>query len=110
MAGEAGVAEADFYQRFARKVWNRWSLRERVLEDGRHDCVFLDRVSVPGRAVCGVYRTRPGQCRTWPFWPENLSSRRAWDAAKRRTPCPGMDEGKLVPIERVRIIRDATPD
>lgn len=59
---------------------------------------------------CGVYEARPGQCRTWPFWPENLRSRQAWASAKRRTPCPGMDEGKLIPVEAIRILRDGTPD
>lgn len=110
MAAELGVAESDFYRDFARTVDNRWSLRERELEDGRRDCILLDRASVPGKVVCGVYRARPTQCRTWPFWAENLTSRRAWEAAKRRTPCPGMDQGALVPIERIRIQRDSTPD
>lgn len=105
-----GIAEGDLYRDFAHRVGNRWSLREKVLEDGRRDCIFLDRVSMPGKAVCGIYRARPAQCRTWPFWRENLTSRRAWDGAKRRTPCPGMDAGPLVPLERIRILRDATPD
>ena len=34
--------------------------------------------STPGRAVCSIYRARPAQCRTWPFWPENLLSKRDW--------------------------------
>jgi hypothetical protein len=46
------------------------------------------------------------QCRTWPFWDENLTSRRAWDNARRRTPCPGMGTGPLIPIEKIRIQRD----
>ena len=108
MAQRLGVSEAEFLSIHARRVDGRWSLRERVVDiDGRslHDCVFLDRASVPGRAVCGVYLDRPSQCRTWPFWPENLTNRRAWESAKKRTPCPGMDRGTLVPIERIRVLR-----
>jgi len=113
MAAELGVDEQTFLGRFARRVDGRWSLRERVVEiDGQrlHDCIFLDRERFPGKAVCSVYGSRPTQCRTWPFWPENLTSSRAWSAAKKRAPCPGMDSGKLVPIEQIRILRDRTEE
>jgi Fe-S-cluster containining protein len=76
-------------------------------ERGQYDCVFLRR-DEKGRGLCSIYPVRPTQCRTWPFWPENLSSKRAWITAKKRTPCPGMDNGKLVPIHQIRIQRDAT--
>ena len=109
MAGKLGLDEDDFYRAHARRIGDRWSLKERVLDDGRHDCVFLDRESMPGKAVCGLYEARPTQCRTWPFWAENLTTRAAWEAAKRRAPCPGMDTGRLVPVESIRIQRDATP-
>jgi len=109
MAERLGLDEATFRRRYARRVDDGWSLQERVVEiDGRplNDCVFLDRETIPGKAVCGVYEDRPTQCRTWPFWPENLTSRRVWEAAKRRAPCPGMDHGALVPVERIRILRN----
>ena len=96
-----------FYKRYARRLDGRWSLTERETEHGL-DCIFLDRESQPGKAVCSIYQARPAQCRTWPFWPENLRSKQTWDAVKRATPCPGMDRGKLVPVEQIRIQRDAT--
>jgi Fe-S-cluster containining protein len=107
MAVQLGVSLDAFYREYAHRVGGRWSLRERPA-DGGFDCVFLDR-SRPGRAVCSIYKARPAQCRTWPFWPENLASPRAWREARRRTPCPGMDAGSLVPVERIRIQRDGTP-
>lgn len=107
MAKKLGISEAEFYREHARKVGSRWSLNEVLTEHG-FDCAFLDRQSVPGKAVCSLYEARPTQCRTWPFWPENLKSKRSWVAAKRRTPCPGMDNGPLIPIEKIRIQRDAT--
>ncbi len=107
IAKTLGVDEETFYAQYAHKVDGRWSLKER---DTRHgwDCVFLDRRS-DGKALCSIYEARPTQCRTWPFWPENVSSKRAWTAAGRATPCPGMDNGPLIPAERIRILRDATP-
>jgi Fe-S-cluster containining protein len=106
MAAHLGLDERVFYRRFARRLDGHWSLQERHREQG-YDCVFLDRETVPGKAVCRLYEARPTQCRTWPFWPENLESKRTWHAVKRTTPCPGMDRGKLIPIEKIRIQRDA---
>ncbi len=58
------------------------------LRDPEADCVFLE----DGR--CAVYTARPVQCSTWPFWVENLASRRVWkrDVA---TFCPGVGKGQL---------------
>ena len=95
-----------FRRRFARRLDGHWSLTERQTEHG-YDCVFLDRDSEPGRTRCLVHPVRPLQCRTWPFWPENLHTPRSWKSTKLATPCPGMDSGPLVRIEEIRVQRDA---
>ncbi|MCI0363258.1 MAG: YkgJ family cysteine cluster protein [Phycisphaerales bacterium] len=105
MAAKLGVPESEFYERYARRIDDLWSLIETETEHGL-DCIFLDRRSVPGKAICSIYEARPTQCRTWPFWPENLRTKRHWETVKRVTPCPGMNSGKLVPIESIRIQRD----
>jgi hypothetical protein len=107
MAKKLGMREADFYRTFARKVGGRWSLNEQQTPQGL-DCVFLDRETIPGKAICRVYEARPTQCKTWPFWPENLKSKRAWDRAART--CPGMNQGQVIPVEEIRIRRDETPE
>jgi Fe-S-cluster containining protein len=104
MAKDRGIAEDEFYRRYAHQLDDRWSLVENKTEHG-YDCIFLDRTSLPGKAVCSVYRARPMQCRTWPFWPEMLESKRTWTTYKRRTPCPGMDNGPLIPVQQIRIER-----
>ncbi len=112
LAKRLGVGEAEFVERYTHVTTKGRSLNE-VVSVGRHpaiegdqrnDCVFLDRTAVPGKAVCGVYEDRPGQCRTWPFWPSVVKSREAWDRGSRI--CPGMNTGKLVPVSEVRILRD----
>jgi hypothetical protein len=106
MAARLGLTEAVFLARHARRIGSRWSLREVHTAYG-YDCVFLDRTSGGhGKAQCSIYEARPTQCRTWPFWPENLDSERSWRTVKKRTPCPGMDNGRLVPVEEIRILRD----
>lgn len=61
--------------------------------DGR--CVFLQ-----ADGSCRVYPARPLQCRTYPFWPEVLASRRAWLREARR--CEGINCGSEVPPGRIR--------
>ncbi len=107
MAAAMDLSEEDFLEQYARRVRRRWTLKEIDAKDG-YDCIFLDRVSEPGKALCGVYDARPSQCRSWPFWPEMLESERAWELARRTTPCPGMNTGPLIRIEDIRIRRDAT--
>jgi Fe-S-cluster containining protein len=105
MAARMDMTEESFYATYAHQLDGQWSLVESQTEAG-FDCIFLDRKTIPGKATCGIYETRPAQCRTWPFWPENLKTQRHWETVKRRTPCPGMNSGKLVPIEQIRIQRD----
>jgi len=104
LAARIGLAIEEFQTRYTHLMAHGRSLIEKVSHAG-NDCVFLDRESIPGKAICGVYEDRPGQCRTWPFWPSVVSTRAAWERAKRI--CPGMDKGTLVPVEEVRIRRDA---
>lgn len=104
LAARVGVSLKTFKAKYTNVFGEIRSLNETRTEHGM-DCVFLDRTSVPGKAVCGVYEARPIQCRTWPFWPSNLASRADWERAKRT--CPGIDNGTLVPVEEVRVRRDS---
>lgn len=106
IAAALGMALTQVERDFTRLLHGRRSLTEVRTEHG-FDCVFLDRLSQPGKALCRVYQARPRQCRTWPFWPENLRHIRDWQRAGRT--CPGISHGPLIPIESIRIQRDATP-
>ncbi len=103
LAARMGVSREAFIEKFTRMTIKGRSLAERETEFGM-DCIYLDRTTIPGKAVCGVYEDRPKQCRTWPFWPSNLTSRSAWERAKRV--CPGMDKGTRYTVQQIRIQRD----
>lgn len=96
-----------FRKQYTRKIFGRQSLTENHTEHG-FDCSFLAR-DENGKALCSVYPVRPAQCRSWPFWNENLRSEHSYDAASER--CPGMTRGlhgtgRHYPIDEIRIIRD----
>ncbi len=49
---------------------------------------------------CSVYEARPTQCRTWPFWPENMQAK-VWDMEIAGF-CPGVGKGPLVPAKEIQ--------
>jgi len=83
-----------------RRIGLRYSLTERP----NGDCVFLEHLP-DGRRICAIYPVRPLQCRTWPFWPSNLTSQRAWKRAAQL--CPGIDRGKPYSLEEIERLRTA---
>lgn len=104
LAKRLGMTVDGFLAGYTRMTSEGRSLTEKRSIAGL-DCIFLDREKVPGKAVCGVYEDRPAQCRTWPFWSSNLSSRAAWERAKRV--CPGMDRGRRYTPVEIRVARDS---
>lgn len=56
------------------------------LKNPDSDCSFLR------DKRCSVYEARPTQCRTWPFWPENLNPK-SWRTDVESF-CPGVGKGK----------------
>ncbi|MGV6814346.1 MAG: YkgJ family cysteine cluster protein [Phycisphaerales bacterium] len=103
MAKDLKISKEDFYANYTRDTIVGRSLNEVEMDGFGYDCVFLTR-DEQGKTGCSIYRTRPEQCRTWPFWKSNLIGKRAWRAAS--ADCPGMDTGKLHPPTHIRITRE----
>ena len=93
MAQHLGLDLATFRKRFT-------ALDDgmRVLRMDSPDCPFLD-----GKR-CSIYPVRPRQCRTFPFWEENLSSPGAWK--KLTSFCPGIDDGEHHSLKVIREVLD----
>lgn len=79
IAGFLGIDEREFFSRYCEtrngKTYvtcgpDRW-------------CIFFDRVR-----KCLIHRVKPARCALWPFFPEILRSRHAWEMAKEG--CPGI--------------------
>eukprot|EP00976_Prorocentrum_cordatum_P046652 942764-Prorocentrum_minimum.AAC.2 len=68
-----------FVQLYLREVQGRAAL---VQNDSKDACVFLE------NNRCGVYQARPTQCRTYPFWRENVLTAHDWET--EATACEGI--------------------
>ena len=83
------IDEETFGRRFLRRVGKRWSL----VEKPNYDCIFWDE-------GCTIYPVRPTQCRTFPFWPENVETSDDWKETADE--CPGCDSGRRFPREEIQ--------
>jgi len=82
-----------------KKYIRRVGTRQSILENpATHDCIFLTDGKDGGRG-CAIYPVRPNQCRTWPFWKENLASPDHWNFAAVK--CPGINRGRLYTAEEI---------
>ena len=92
LAKEKGLDDMrQFEQIYLRRVGIRKSLKE--FANG--DCVFLDGQT----RKCTVYKSRPRQCRTWPFWDSNLRTQDTWKETCEV--CPGSGVGTLYQLEEI---------
>lgn len=105
MADYLELSVEEFSKRYVKKVGRRFSLIDRVVgsRDNR-ECIFLK------DKRCTIYSVRPTQCRTFPWWPQYLSSPQAWRNAARG--CEGIcDSAKVVAvqdIERQKALQEAS--
>ena len=85
------LSTAEFTERYTEK------------EDGRYQLQYADK-ECPffKNNRCEVYAARPWQCRTWPFWPENMNKTK-WE--REVVPyCPGVGKGRLYSAEEIEQI------
>ena len=66
-------------------------LIEKTELDG--NCIFLK------DKKCSVYKSRPSQCRTWPFWNENMNTK-VWNEDISIN-CPGVGKGKIIKAKTI---------
>lgn len=103
MAKVLRLTHKEFLKRYT-KIHLGWRALKDPQEMGmkthpQGDCIFL----VGGKS-CGVYEGRPDHCRTWPFWPENMTPK-AW-AKEVASYCPGVGKGKVHSFEEIKAVLD----
>ncbi len=97
MAEHLGLKPGEFMRRYLTKdAYGNYHL-------GSPDkpCQFLD-----GKR-CSAYEGRPSQCRSWPFWPENMKAK-TWNEEIAPN-CPGVGKGRLHSADEIRAILSEDP-
>jgi hypothetical protein len=93
LAKHLNISIPEFIQRYTHQLHGRTSLRE---DPKNYDCVFLK------ERRCTVYQARPRQCRTFPWWPDQLASPKAWKEAQGRCEGIGHPEAELVSLDEIQ--------
>ena len=75
----------DFIKLYCDKTNGFIHLKEKMKDS---DCQFLN------NSRCSIYKARPTQCRTWPFWKENMNAK-TWNNKIAKF-CPGIGKGYIV--------------
>ena len=79
IAKTLNISVEECMKKYVRRLGDRYSLRELPKT---YACVFLE-----GKK-CSIYHARPKQCRPFPWWPENISTRQEWHEIAER--CEGI--------------------
>jgi Fe-S-cluster containining protein len=88
LAAHFNLTTQEFTERYTRKSDGMYELKYTD-----KDCPFFT------DNLCSVYKARPWQCRTWPFWPENMNEA-VWE--REVAPyCPGVGRGRLYSAEEI---------
>src|SRR6202012_4519691 len=78
------ISVEKFKRNYTRQRDNRYALVERKSFDNQYDCIFLK------DKKCTVYQARPNQCKTFPWWKNNLNTEESWEIAALS--CEGINE------------------
>lgn len=98
MASICNLSEKTFKIRYIRKRENRLALVEKKNAQGESDCIFLK------DKKCQIYQARPKQCRTFPWWKENLHTEESWKIAALS--CEGINnDAPLVPYSEIEKLK-----
>lgn len=87
------MTEQDFLEKYCRVVDLGGFKRISLIEKSNFDCIFWK------EGGCVVYKSRPVQCRTYPFWISNLEDEDDWKNLAYS--CPGVGKGDFVSKEEI---------
>lgn len=100
MAEQLKITAEEFIKKYTRLVGGRLALLERR-KGNDYDCIFLE-----GKR-CNVYEARPKQCRTYPWWSENVATAKDWSEEAKR--CEGINHPDA-PLISLQDIKKHIPD
>jgi len=93
MSAHLKISKDEFMKKYTRYFHGRYALKEL---SKTYDCIFLK------DKKCTIYPVRPKQCRTFPWWVDQLKSKEAWEEAAAR--CEGINhcDAPIIPLEEIQ--------
>ncbi len=91
------ISKQEFVERYTKSFNDRLSLRD---DTPNYGCIFLKE----GK-YCQVYQARPMQCKTYPYWLGNISSKAQWIEESER--CEGINHPDAPLISKEEIEKNA---
>lgn len=85
----------EFAQKYVRQIGERYSLTE---HPKTFDCAFLK------ENKCQIYSVRPKQCRTFPWWLQNVRSEKEWQEAASY--CEGINHPDAPIVDSEKILQE----
>jgi len=89
------ISQDEFIKKYCRIVDVGFFKRVSLIEKPNNDCIFWQ-----NGVGCSVYKARPLQCRSYPFWHAVVESEESW--MEESESCPGMNHGKLYTEEEIQ--------
>jgi len=86
MVEELGMERESFIEKYCAWVDIGFFKRLSLIEKENNDCIFWS------EAGCAVYKARPLQCRSYPFWAHVVENVQTWQEESKD--CPGIGKGK----------------
>jgi Fe-S-cluster containining protein len=90
MAKSLEIKLSEFTKNYCHKADGFWAIKD---NSAGPECLFLK------DNKCSIYKGRPTQCRTWPFWPDVMNAR-SWRKDVSAF-CPGVGKGRTYSYEEM---------
>ena len=88
-----GIDLPELTGKYLREVNISGFKRISLTEKENYDCIFWEEEG------CKVYKIRPLQCRSYPFWPAAIADAKSWESCGKS--CPGAGHGRVHTEEEI---------
>ena len=82
-----GLSQDQAREKYCRVVNVGIAQRISLQEKANFDCIFWE------ESGCSIYKYRPHQCRSYPFWSAIVTSKESWEREGKN--CPGINRGEM---------------
>lgn len=90
ISDQFNLSTTEFLEKYVSHIKSDWTkLKEQndSSKNGGSSCIFL----AEDMKTCSIYKSRPTQCRTYPYWPQILLSENSW---KDEVVSPNLDDSQ----------------